>query len=828
MQVAHSESYVTHAVIGGGKTASFGISDSAEFFNILSNTLYSDKIGAVGREVLCNAWDILIETGRTHLPVVITLTDGVLTIRDHGTGIARDMMVERYCVYGGGSTKTLDGRQTGGFSLGCKAPFAYVDHFEVTSFHKGVKTIYQLSKSSGEVGGKPGLTEIISVPTDEHGLQVKIDVKQQDTARFVEVLNRIARVGEMNATINGRTVQTLPFSENKHGFLIIDEPMTVQKSSSRIFVRYGNVAYPVEEHDQYKANFRNATSFMDTLKRDYVGNPLKLVLVAQPDTISVTPSRESLSMTDLTVDTLASLLAQFWELQEKEMQKETFKRAEERTELAWMEMTPAVLLDGQQTLFKGRTYRHYTSSKPGPAALSNFEEISKAYVAERYPNYGKFWQRDVEMRLRTLIEGGFGGRYNRGKLQSFLADFTHPQKPSKDTNWFHKRLAAPLLLALKNSTEMSPARLVAYANFEERHVSGKRYRYNSGPSFTEVAKFSEKKLDDYLPYLRNLVILTYNRISIEERASQHPAFKHHFGSPLNSLVYMVQRNERRVEAARAFFKSQGIYVVDLTRPYTGELASITTPDSIREYKPRKKGIPVLKSILPTGSRMISTDLFKAEDAERIEQPEFVIKIAARENKETLDDYNSVVSQDIIHLYGSKGGIVVNQSQLDKYKIQGAQDFLPWVIPQLMEEIQTNSRILAYLANDYSRKSVNKHAPLSHVEMEILNIIRKDGVLKIYFNVDGGVTDEDMRYIRLWRHVENTRTKEIIDFSEKYLNTIPISSDLMKLCRQLQGNRKIYWLESNRLVSDLRYTGDNKDILQKQSMARDLLIWVTRS
>lgn len=64
MQVTHTDDHITHAVIGGGQTIDFGISNNAEFFHILSSTLYTNQELAVVREVLCNAWDAHIEAER--------------------------------------------------------------------------------------------------------------------------------------------------------------------------------------------------------------------------------------------------------------------------------------------------------------------------------------------------------------------------------------------------------------------------------------------------------------------------------------------------------------------------------------------------------------------------------------------------------------------------------------------------------------------------------------------------------------------------------------------------------------------------------------------
>ena len=78
MEVSQPFDHITHAVIGGGKTIDFGISNSAEFFDILSRTLYTDQHLAVVREVLCNAWDAHIDSGNINKPIEISLDDDYL------------------------------------------------------------------------------------------------------------------------------------------------------------------------------------------------------------------------------------------------------------------------------------------------------------------------------------------------------------------------------------------------------------------------------------------------------------------------------------------------------------------------------------------------------------------------------------------------------------------------------------------------------------------------------------------------------------------------------------------------------------------------------
>ena len=199
MQVSQSNDFISHAVIGGIAPINFSISNSAEFFHILSSTLYSDQILAVVREVLCNAWDAHIVAGVTDKPIQITIKDCKLIIKDSGHGIDPDDMGDLYATYGG-TNKKNDGNQTGGFGLGCKAPFAYTEHFEVQSCHKGIKTIYNISRSCAKIMGVPSIIPIVSLPTEDTGLQVTITLQTKDINRFTELVNRIVYEGEMFAT----------------------------------------------------------------------------------------------------------------------------------------------------------------------------------------------------------------------------------------------------------------------------------------------------------------------------------------------------------------------------------------------------------------------------------------------------------------------------------------------------------------------------------------------------------------------------------------------------------------------------------------------------
>lgn len=303
MQVATLSDAITHAVIGKQESVEMGVSDSAALMHIFSSTLYTYPRLATVREIICNGWDGHISTNKTDTPLQITLKDGHLSIRDFGPGIPHDKIGPIYGVFGN-STKREDSTVTGGFGLGSKAPLAYVDNFEVISHNNGVKTVYRVSKSSMEKGGKPTIDTIVSMPTTETGIQVKLGIQHQHTDLFLHLINEVLILGEIKASVNGMDpVEGLPLENSPTGYLINSFTGTL---TSRINVRYGNVVYPIPKHEGYLIEWQRVMEGMNKLWEG-----ANIIFMCAPDTISIAPSREALILTDATVATLKGLLLSF-------------------------------------------------------------------------------------------------------------------------------------------------------------------------------------------------------------------------------------------------------------------------------------------------------------------------------------------------------------------------------------------------------------------------------------------------------------------------------------------------------------------------------------
>lgn len=304
MEVTQKDDHITHAVAGQHETIEMGMSSSAALMHIMSAALYTHPELAAVREPICNGWDAHISAGKTDTNLVIEVNERSFSVRDFGLGIPHEKIGPIYGTYGD-STKRDDETVTGGFGLGSKAPFAYMDIFEVVSCHEGTKTIYRVSKSSMEKGGKPAIHKVVAMPTDETGITVSFALKEGHRDKFLRLVKEVVTLGGIKATINEGldNVIPLPTEESPTGYLIHGVRGTV---TATVNIRYGNVVYPIPERTEYASELRRVEIAISNLWRG-----ASIIFMAAPNTVSIAPSRENLILTDGTIETIKKALSQF-------------------------------------------------------------------------------------------------------------------------------------------------------------------------------------------------------------------------------------------------------------------------------------------------------------------------------------------------------------------------------------------------------------------------------------------------------------------------------------------------------------------------------------
>lgn len=740
MQVTHQDSHITHAVLGGKQTTNLGISGSAMFMHMLSATLYSNQRLAVVREIMCNAWDSHIASGITDQAIVITTMGGKFSVKDAGGGIPAEMFDEVYGIYGK-STKENDGEQTGGFGLGSKAPYAYTDHFEVISCRNGEKTIYNMSRSSATVGGKPGITPIATIPTTETGIQVSMTFKDNvDRSIFIRYVEMIARNGEMKVMLDGKLLETLPFTTMTEDFMVVDSRVNYESQLARLNVRYGNVIYPIQEDKAYSVQYNEIKVYLNELGYHAPGSSDYCIIFQAPaHSIAVTPSREALSMQEHTVATLQKLLTTFVDRLEKERDRHAKVVLRAGIKEVVQAGKASLLLEGKKQI-PSMGYMAYDNSTSISKVMVKATELVALQVTYRYPNTNEFRQQDLLCRVNMLLDSGWG---KKGLLQTYRAALGNVMQ-HEQSDWLHKRIAGPLLTAMDQNKEMVTWRLWAYGHTES-------YQRNAGQFFdgsslfkttvVQLEKAGKLSLDGYLPYLRNIVVLSNTKSDVQNQLKKLDEFKAIGGLTFGFLLYVVHPTAAKAEEAEKFFSEQGFTVLDLTKNQKAERAARIKPVA---KVTRKKGLPCVSSAL-TGKE-INLVLCNMSDAKRIEKPEWVTKASfssySTNGGSLAGSYGSQNTAAIVRLFGSTGGIYVTSLQEKNYIANGAVHLVKYVHAKVCAEIMSNQRIAEHLALNV------KDAPLYWDRFCESELLCKE------FGLVSNITEEDKLYLQLFDYLKD--------------------------------------------------------------------------
>lgn len=847
MEVTNVRDFVTHAVVGGMAAEAVGMDDSPEFMHVLSSTLYRDKPLAVVREVLCNAWDAHIEAGIMSVAIEVTLTPEKFVIRDFGEGIHRNMIREIYGIYGR-STKKKNRFVTGGFGLGSKSPWAYTDHFQVASHHQGEKTIYNMSKSSAQVAGKPMITPLVTVPTDESGLEVSINIKDRhDYLTFSKLVTKIAALGEMKVKLNGNLLKVIPFSKAEDGYLLVKREL-IGDSNHTVFVRYGHVVYPVDSHDVYDAEIKKVNRFLDKINPSRwdrnESSTWAAVLFAEASTLSITPSRESLSMTDVSAKVMKALLENFLVKVEGKIEQVVFSLNSQMIQSLGPMSPPSKLLSTESKLVEptalpGNDTRPY---------IPNLMELGATYMRRNYPEFPGFREADLRERLDTLIESQLGQTrlmqsYRRELQRRYMYHGKRKLSETKKWNWdrksnfVHRKIFWPIMREFQRAgLESRLPNLFVYEGTEYTRRPGTkpgvRGAYGNWATLTLFKHFEMPTLLATMPFLRGLVIVAHNRTDIETRVKNFPAVKHWFGDPKMCVACIIPRNNKKATAqeAIAVFEKMGLYVLDLTRFHSWEEhLQVEHEEKITERraaapKAKKKklaGYPKLSQALHVSRHDLDSDRLYDEDAERLEKPEFVVSVPYKETLDSIGGWEHKASIAIARSFGDRGVVVRNVLQEAKVLEQhpDAKPLLPWVLDQVLAEYQTNPKI-----EEYYRNSVKFSFNENPNTRQIVAMIRRDEKLRKKFKLPANLDQRTRDCITIFesknsRHSSHQQIREIIKLREAWKP----SPELEALLKILRGCTFTDMVQLDQISRCLKLDLESN----RRSIAREILLLVLK-
>jgi len=221
----------------------FKVQTSAKMMKLLSDSLYSDKISAVIRELSANASDSHVAAGCPQKPFDVTLptySKLEFRIRDYGTGLSLKDLTELYTTYGD-SNRNESNEYTGAMGIGSKSPFAYTDSFTVISYHKGNKYVCIVAKDSA---GIPTLNIMEGVAAEEEdGMDISFIVKSCDTSQFLAKAKKIYQYFTTKPNIIGYS----DFKYDKKEVIFSGKDWKIYNiNDSKSYAIMGNIGYPID------------------------------------------------------------------------------------------------------------------------------------------------------------------------------------------------------------------------------------------------------------------------------------------------------------------------------------------------------------------------------------------------------------------------------------------------------------------------------------------------------------------------------------------------------------------------------------------------------
>lgn len=224
----------------------FTIKATAKAFDILSSGLYSDKIGAVVRELSCNAHDSHVAAGKGDVPIEICLPsvlEPTFYVKDFGLGMSHEDVMMLYTTYFE-STKTSSDDFIGQLGLGSKSPFSYASTFIVESVFNGTKRQYSCFKNEVNM---PAIAQLSEEATDEcNGMKITLAVRRDDCDKFAKAARKSLMYFKPAPNIVGNVVEpySLKHTVRGNGWRIRDTDYYAGMRGAHVV--QGFVAYPID------------------------------------------------------------------------------------------------------------------------------------------------------------------------------------------------------------------------------------------------------------------------------------------------------------------------------------------------------------------------------------------------------------------------------------------------------------------------------------------------------------------------------------------------------------------------------------------------------
>jgi len=309
------------------RESKFVVGNGAHIISMLRNSLYSDPIKAICREIASNCRDAHREVDKESSPINITFPNSFednIRFKDWGPGISPSRMDGVYTKFGN-STKRGDDSETGGFGLGAKTPFAYASQFGIMTISKiecqedinilnsigmdetleslkgkNLKCEYVASLGGEDQNG--GVKLLIAELTDEPtGTEISLVVLSEDRTKFIDSVIESTRYWKVRPELKGATARYVDIPED----IVSGTDWSITESAESNYYHakvqkaiVDGIEYPLDISKLYNSTKSGVSKFAQLLSKT------ELVISFGTGDIELTPSRETLQYDKRTIAVL--------------------------------------------------------------------------------------------------------------------------------------------------------------------------------------------------------------------------------------------------------------------------------------------------------------------------------------------------------------------------------------------------------------------------------------------------------------------------------------------------------------------------------------------
>lgn len=286
----------------------FKIKASKELFLTLSSGLYNNQIGAVVRELSCNAYDAHVAAGKAHIPFAIhmpTRLEPYFAVEDYGVGLSDEDILELYTTYGS-SNRSDSNLFIGAMGLGSKSPFSYTEGFTIESRYNGKKTTYGCFISETGTPTVQKQMEVSCLDEDEpffaqsmnNGMKITFPVKVVDIQEFNNNASKMLEFFNPPPKINeSLTIRKIDYAMKTDKWGIRKTNRSGYHEIQGVRAIQGMVAYSVGTIDKSKLSWD---------EQQLLQQPLDLFF--EIGDLSVAASRETLKNDERTVQNIIAAI----------------------------------------------------------------------------------------------------------------------------------------------------------------------------------------------------------------------------------------------------------------------------------------------------------------------------------------------------------------------------------------------------------------------------------------------------------------------------------------------------------------------------------------